>query len=61
MTPLEILNVALKREEEAYDFYEEMIKKHNSSAIEDILTKLKDSEYKHRKIIEDKISEIRSQ
>ena len=58
MTPLDVLRIALENEKKAYDFYDEMLKKYNSPVIEEILIALKDAEYKHRKIIEDKIAQI---
>ncbi|MDP1852922.1 MAG: ferritin family protein [Candidatus Omnitrophota bacterium] len=58
VVPLEVLQIALGKEKEAYKFYEEMLAKHSSSVIKDILISLKDAEYKHEKIIEEKISEI---
>ncbi len=58
MTPLDVLRIALENEKKAYDFYDEMLRKHNSPLIEEILINLKDAEYKHHKIIEDKIAQI---
>lgn len=58
MTPVELLGIALKKEKDAYKFYDDMLKKYDLAAIKDLLAALKDAEYKHQKIIEEKISEI---
>lgn len=58
MTPLEILHTALEKEKQAYDFYDEMMRKHSSPIIKELLINLKDAEYKHQKTIEDKIATI---
>ncbi len=56
MTPVEALKLALAKEEGSITLYNDMIAKH--AVIRDLLTELLNEELKHKKLIEDKISEI---
>lgn len=56
MTPVEALELALKKEEDAIEFYRDLLKKH--TVIREILTSLIDAELGHKKIIEKKIYEL---
>ncbi|MEK6715777.1 MAG: ferritin family protein [Candidatus Omnitrophota bacterium] len=58
MTPVELLQTALDKEKDAYRFYDDMLRKYDLPAVKDLLVQLKDAEYKHQKIIEEKIAEI---
>ena len=51
-TPVDILKVALEKERKAYHFYNELLKDTKVVMIQDILTKLRDEEYKHIQMIE---------
>jgi rubrerythrin len=56
MTPVEALEVALKKEETSIALYQDLIAKH--SEIKDLLFRLLNEEEKHKKMIEEKIVEL---
>ncbi len=53
MTPVEALQLALKKEEGSIKLYQSLLKEHNS--LQDILTLLLNEEFKHKKMIETEI------
>ncbi len=57
MIPIEALELALKKEEEALNLYKDLAVKHPE--IRELLTDLADQEYRHRKMIQEKIAELR--
>lgn len=57
MTPIEALELALQKEQQAIDIYGKLASEH--SAIKDLLLDLQGEEYKHRRLIEKKITELR--
>ena len=56
MTPVEALKMALTKEEASIELYKELAVKH--TAIKDLLLSLLDEEYKHKKMIEEKIVQL---
>ncbi|MDD2689852.1 MAG: hypothetical protein PHT41_06865 [Candidatus Omnitrophica bacterium] len=56
MTTIEALEIALRTEETSIELYKDMSNKHKE--ITELATFLLNEEYKHRKLIEDKIVEI---
>jgi len=58
-TPVDILTAALKRERDAYRFYDQLINTTTVSMVQELLEKLRDEEHKHILIIEQKISKLR--
>jgi rubrerythrin len=55
----DILKVALAREEVAHRFYEGLLEKHSKvETIRDILEQLKDEEYRHIRLIHDKMAQL---
>lgn len=56
MTPVEALKLALSKEESSIEVYKKMINEH--PVIRDLLTELLNEEFKHKKLIEEKIREI---
>ena len=54
-TPREILKAALAKEEEAYKFYDNLLKNTKITLLRETLEQLKDEEYKHIKLIKQKI------
>ena len=56
MTPVEALKIALKKEESSIELYREMSIKH--PAIKELLLSLLDEEFKHKKMIEEKIVQL---
>ncbi|NIQ39292.1 MAG: hypothetical protein GTN81_11960 [Proteobacteria bacterium] len=55
LTPEEILNTALAKERAAFSYYDRMLKASNIEVIQDLLQELKNEEYKHIKLVENKI------
>ena len=58
-TPLEILEAALKKEEDAYNFYGVLLERTKVEMLQDVLEKLRDEEYKHMDIIKKMIADIK--
>jgi rubrerythrin len=55
----DILKVALAREETAHRFYEGLLEKHSRvEPIRDLLEQLKDEEYRHIRLIHDKMAQL---
>lgn len=54
-TPKEILDTALAKEKAAFSYYDRMLKATNIEVIQDLLQELKNEEYKHIKMVENKI------
>lgn len=58
-TPIDILNAALKKEREAYSFYNQLIQSSTVTMVQELLEQLRDEEHKHMVMIEEKISRLR--
>lgn len=58
-TPIDILTAALKKEREAYSFYDQLINRSTVAVIRELLELLRDEEHKHVVMIEKKISKLR--
>lgn len=58
-TPIEILEVALKKEKDARLFYESILSRTRVGIVRETLEKLRDEEYKHIHMIEKLIAKIR--
>ncbi len=58
MTPIEALELALQKEQQAIDIYGKMANEH--PAIKELLLELQGEEFKHRRLIEKKIEELRA-
>jgi rubrerythrin len=58
-TPQGILEAALAREEAAYRFYDRLLQSVTVPFIRELLERLKDEEFKHRRLIEDKLASLR--
>lgn len=56
--PVEALKLALEKEIEAYNMYQELLRRSNNRSVIDTVTFLADQEYKHRLLIEEKIQEL---
>ena len=56
MTPVEALELALTKEQNAIDLYERLMLK--CASIKDLLQFLANEEQKHKKLIQDKIQEL---
>jgi len=56
MTPVEALQLAITKEQNAIDFYERLSQKH--TAIKELLLFLLNEEQKHKKMIQDKIRDL---
>jgi rubrerythrin len=58
MIPGEILAIALGKEKEAHQFYEEALNQAHSDVMRELLAQLKDEEYRHIRLIESKITDL---
>ena len=58
-TPIDILTAALKKEREAYSFYNQLIQSSTVTVVQELLEQLRDEEHKHMIMIEAKISRLR--
>jgi len=58
-TPIDILTAALKKEREAYSFYDRLIHSSGVTVVQELLEQLRDEEHKHMLMIEKKISRLR--
>ena len=54
----QILEVALKREREAYRFYDRLLSETKVGILKEILEQLRDEEQKHIRMIEKKIAQM---
>lgn len=57
-TPDGILEAALCREKEAYQFYSGVLARCSLDAVRDLVEKLRDEEYRHVRMIEGMISNL---
>jgi rubrerythrin len=55
LTPLEILQAALRREKSAYAFYDGLLKQTTVGFLSALLEELRDAEFHHIKMIEKKL------
>jgi rubrerythrin len=58
-TPIDILTAALKKEREAYAFYNRLIGSSTVTVVQELLEQLRDEEHKHILLIEGKIARLR--
>lgn len=58
-TPIDILTAALKKERDAYRFYDELMSATTVTVVQELLEKLRDEENKHILMIEHIISQMR--
>ncbi|MEI6149254.1 MAG: ferritin family protein [bacterium] len=58
-SPMEILQAALKKEEAARRFYDELANNTHVEAVRGLVAVLRDEEHRHVKLIQDKIVELR--
>lgn len=58
-TPIEILTAALRKEREAYSFYNQLINSSTVTMVQELLEQLRNEEHKHVLMIEEKISRLR--
>jgi rubrerythrin len=56
MTPIEVLELALTKEQSAIDFYGRLSRQHQD--LKELLALLLNEEQKHKKMIQDKIREF---
>jgi len=56
LTPADILDLALQKEESSYKFYEDMLKAASSPILKKLLTELKNAELGHIEKIKHKMS-----
>jgi rubrerythrin len=54
----EILEEALRREKDAYRFYDSLLKDTRVGIVRDVIEQLRQEEQKHIRIIEEKITEL---
>ena len=59
-TPIEILQSALKKERDAYHFYENLLDTTTVFFLQDLLEHLRDEEHKHILMIEKEIAKLTS-
>jgi rubrerythrin len=57
-TPIEILNAALRKEQNSYAFYEDLLEQSTVGFVTDLLEELRDAEFHHMKMIEKKIGAL---
>lgn len=58
-TPIDILTAALKKERDAYRFYDELMNATTVTVVQELLEKLRDEENRHILMIERIISRMR--
>ena len=59
-TPVEILQAALKKEKEAYHYYDTMLNSTTVVFLQELLEKLRDEEHKHVLMIEKILTKMQS-
>ena len=59
-TPIEILQSALKKEKDAYHYYDTLLNSTTVLFLQDLLEQLRDEEHKHVVMIEKKIAKLQS-
>lgn len=57
-TPMEILHAALRKEKNAYVFYDELLKRSTVDFVTELLEELRDAESQHIKMIQHKITAL---
>ena len=57
-TPLEILQTALKKEKDAYHFYNNLLNTTTVFFLQELLEQLRDEEHKHIQMIDKKIAKM---
>ncbi len=58
MTPNQLLQVALGKEEEAYRFYDRLLEECRVDVVRELLEKLKNEEHKHMRMVEEMIARL---
>ena len=58
MTPNQLLQVALGKEEEAHRFYDQLLGECRVDTVRELLERLKNEEHKHIRMIEDMITRL---
>jgi rubrerythrin len=58
LMPDEILDIALQKEKQAYNFYKRLATQTKVDMVRELIEKLCDEEYKHRKMIEEMIAQM---
>jgi len=58
LMPDKILDIALRKEKQAYNFYKRLATRTKVDVVRELIEKLCDEEYKHRKMIEDMIARM---
>jgi len=58
MTPNQLLQVALGKEEEAHRFYDQLLGECRIGMVRDLLERLKSEEHKHMRMIEEMITRL---
>lgn len=58
-TPVAIMEAALKKEEDAYHFYDSLLQNTKVVIIQELLEKLRDEESKHILLIKNMLSKIK--
>ena len=57
-TPMDVLRRALEKEQQAFEFYSDLLNQTRVRMLQDLLSTLKDEEQKHVKMIQNKIAEL---
>ena len=58
MTPNQLLQVALDKEEEAHRFYDRLLGECRADMVRELLERLKNEEYKHIRMVEEMITRL---
>jgi rubrerythrin len=58
LTPNQVLQVALGKEEEAHRFYDQLLKECQAGMVRELLERLKNEEYKHIRMVEEMITRL---
>ena len=58
MTPNQVLEVALGKEEEAHRFYDRLLEECRADTVRELLETLKNEEYKHIRMVEEMITRL---
>jgi rubrerythrin len=56
---MDILNKALEKEQQAFDFYTSMLNQSRVGMLQELLASLKDEEHKHIRMIQSRIADLR--
>ena len=57
-TPIQILQAALKKEKDAYHYYDTLLNSTTVLFLQDLLEQLRDEEHKHMLLLERKIKKL---